>query len=354
MKVGFFVYNLDDFSGAALQALEVAENNRDIDFYIFNQNYRGAFSYTKPAPNITVFNLGRNRFKRLIQIISIILKNKIRIIHFHGFFPLYLLISLILRRKIIVKTTLPGHDDFDTIRNSFQGFFKILLLRNITLNIALSELLVKINSKYIPPNKILKIPNGVNINNLQSIEKEKASFCFVGVVSERKRTYEAIEYFINNYSNCKNAKLYVVGPFDSRSCSNEINSLYVNRCIRKAEQTDAEIIFTGKISKEETQMIFRKCVALIFFSLREGLPNVLLEAMANNCVPITTSIEGVAYEVIDNELNGFVLSDLNTSIPINTIMKISDSCATVRQIEHNFHIKEVSGRYRDIYNQLCE
>jgi len=72
------------------------------------------------------------------------------------------------------------------------------------------------------------------------------------------------------------------------------------------------VIFTGKLSKDKTYDIYKKSVALLFFSKKEGMPNVLLEAMAHNCIPIVSDIYEVSKEIIGD--NGeFILNQYEDS-----------------------------------------
>lgn len=45
--------------------------------------------------------------------------------------------------------------------------------------------------------------------------KKENELGVVGMVCPRKRTYETIKYYVDNYSKLKNSKLYIVGPTGS-------------------------------------------------------------------------------------------------------------------------------------------
>jgi glycosyltransferase involved in cell wall biosynthesis len=88
--------------------------------------------------------------------------------------------------------------------------------------------------------------------------------------------------------------------------------------VKKHDLID-RIIFTGGVSKEQTQAFFSKCKSLLFFSEKEGMPNVVLEALANNCVPIVNSMDCVAKEIFDDSGGGFILEDSKRKISIEMI-----------------------------------
>lgn len=353
MRIGYFVYQLDNFSGAAFQALSIAKELTNEQFVFFNQSYIGKTEIRKMEENIIVINLGRNKFRQPFTILYYILKFKIGILHFHGFFPLFLLIGVALRKKIIVKTTLSGDDDFDSILKSKFGKIKLFLLKRLDLNIVLSKYLEDINLKYLKKNKVIRIPNGVSLKAQLDIKKEMRTFCFVGVVSERKRTYEAIEYFVRNYSHLENSKMLIVGPYESIDCLSDINPVYVEKCFDLSKSiAENKIQFLGKLTKQETQKVFQQSIALLFFSDKEGMPNVVLEAMAHNCVPIISPIQGVGYEIVDHSHNGFVLEDLNLCVDYKTILNVQRSSSPQKKIENKFSIKSISMKYKDIYDRL--
>lgn len=159
------------------------------------------------------------------------------------------------------------------------------------------------------------IPNGVLLaENCPTLEEKENAFCFVGLVCERKRTYESIKYFIDKYSQDTTSKMYVVGPYKDISNNYEFSDEYVAKCFDLIKKYDLEnrVVFTDRVSKEETQSIFKKSKALLFFSDKEGMPNVVLEAMANNCVPITS-------EIFEDKKQGFILDKNFEKVDISLI-----------------------------------
>ena len=218
------------------------------------------------------------------------------------------------------------------------------------------EILIKeINSKYIESSKIELIPNGVLLaENCPTLQEKENAFCFVGLVCERKKTYESIKYFIDNYSQDeKTSKMYVVGPHKNIQNNHEFSNEYVNSCFELIKNNNLEnrVIFTDRVSKEETQNIFKKCKALLFFSDKEGLPNVVLEAMANNCVPITSEMHGVIREIFEDKKQGYIFDDKFEKIDISLIDEIIENKVTYLHVSDRFGIDVVSQKYRGIYDK---
>ena len=348
--IAYFVHNLDSYSGAAQQALLLAKH-LDKNVLIFNHN-NSKYSKYKESDKITIVNLPQNKLLQMFIIFMFTLKYKISIYHFHGSFNVGLFIGYILNKKTIMKTTLLGDDDFDTFASKKSWKIRYFLLKRIYKNIVLSKKLRDINSKYIDGLKIELIPNGVLLpENCPTLEEKENCFCFVGLVCERKRTYESIKYFIDNYSHDVTTKMYIVGPYKDIEDNNEFLTQYVEKCFELINKNNLQdrVIFTGRVSKQETQKIFKKSKALLFFSSKEGMPNVVLEAMANNCVPITSKLDGVIKEIFDDKKEGFILDDNFEKVDISIIDKIIKDKKPFELVKNKFSISVIVERYDLVY-----
>lgn len=349
--IAFFVYKLDSYSGAAQQALLLAkELNRKV--LIFNHNNSNYRKY-RIGEKILVVDVPKNNVLKLFIVIYFSFIKRVRVYHLHGFFKHGLVLATLLKKKIILKTTLLGSDDFDSLKGKKNWNKKKWLINKVDVNVVLSKKIGEINSKYISATKIKLIPNGVRINNnLKAIKEKKENFSYVGLVCERKRTYESIKYFAEFYSNIPQAKLYIVGPYKDVKNNVEFKEEYVKKCfdLIKSKKIQDKVVFTGLISKEETQEILNKSKALLFFSSKEGLPNVVLEAMSNNCVPLVSELDGVSAEIFNNEEHGFILKDnVFNPVDIKEIDKILKTRAPYKLIKEKFDINIIANVYRGVY-----
>lgn len=73
-----------------------------------------------------------------------------------------------------------------------------------------------------------------------------------------------------------------------------------------------KIEFKGKLSLKETKDVMKNCYALVLSSLSEGLPRVLMEAMALEKPIIGSRIAGIPDLIKDNE-NGFLFEKSNSN-----------------------------------------
>lgn len=346
----YFVHNLDSYSGAAQQALLLAKHiKKDILFFNHNNKEYKKYKYNEL---IEIIDLPQNRFLQALIILFFTLKYNIKIYHFHGSFNVGMLIGTLFKKKMILKTTLLGDDDFDTFASKRSWKVRYFLIKHIYKNIVLSKKLKEINSKYIDSSKIELIPNGVLLaENCPTLQEKENAFCFVGLVCERKKTYESIKYFIDNYSQDETSKMYVVGPYKNMQNNHEFSNEYVNNCFEliKNNKLENRVIFTDRVSKEETQNIFKKSKALLFFSDKEGMPNVVLEAMANNCVPITSEMDGVIREIFEDKKQGFILDDSFEKIDNSFIDEFIENRVSYLNVRDRFGIDVIIRKYRGMY-----
>jgi glycosyltransferase involved in cell wall biosynthesis len=346
--IAYFVYNLNSYSGAAFQALNLSRYIQ-YDIVIFNKGNNN-FSKIYESNNLTIVNLPKNSFISSLLIIWYYRIFKIKIVHFHGFFLMSLIISIFLRKFVILKTTLYGDDDFDSLNSKF--FTKIFLYffkNRIDVNICLTNQLKTINLKYLRCDKIHLIPNGVKIAPNPLVRKNNI-FCFVGVICKRKNTLEAINYFLKNYSDLDDAQFFIVGPDGNTGYIGEEDVNYVKQCkfVVDSHKNGNKVVFTGLLSSQETINIMYRSKALIFFSKREGMPNVVLEAIANNCIPITSSALDIMYEILPEELHNFILKDWNECIDVKLLDYHLNCLSFHSHAQKYYNLNKVA----DIYNSL--
>jgi glycosyltransferase involved in cell wall biosynthesis len=245
-------------------------------------------------------------------------------------------------------------DDLQSISSNIINRF---LIKKVSSVVSISKPIKKINEKYINEHQLKclskYIPNGVfSLPDEMDVSVEPI-FCTVGVVSQRKGTLRAINYFIENYANLEGAKLYVVGPNPTDSNYAEIDLHYYEECLNAVKKSNGKVVITGKLSKEKVEVIYRSCIAHIFFSEREGLPNVLLESMSFNCVPIVTEIEGVSYDIIDNSKDGYILcGEKLKPVQYEKICDIRIQGLPRSKVQSKFLLSELSIKHTENYREI--
>lgn len=349
--IAYFLYNLSKYSGAAQQALLLARSvGRPV--VIFNHERNARYARYRINNLVQVINLPASKPAAFVCLLYYLLVYRIKIIHLHGFFKHGIVLGRALRKKIILKTTLMDSDDFSTLYRKARNKRLIQALFGwVDINICLTKSLMERNRDYIEGSKIRVVPNGVEVQN-KFYEHKENLFCFVGLVCERKATLDSIKYYLNNYRSLPGSKMYVIGPVDGLE---ESDFDYVERCYSLISEFNAgqEVIFTGNLSKDEVCAYLGRAKALLFFSKREGMPNVVLEAMASNCVPVTSGIDGISADLLGEELDAKItVFNKSDVISIGVIDELIESKALLKRVDENFSIGKVSEKYNFIYEEL--
>lgn len=346
--IAFFVYNQKGYSGAAMQALLLAENLKDkVVFFNFGD---GVF---EKYGNIEFVNMPQSLVLQIFKIAYFTIKMNIKIFHLHGLFSSGFLCGFLLNKKVILKTTLFGEDDVDTLQSKPWWFLRKKLLRSVDINVVLSTKVIEVNAKFFGRERVVLVPNGCLVVSEQE-SKEKNLFLYVGAVCERKRTYESILYFHEHYANLPSAKMQIVGPYLNSDGINEVNENYVQKCLNyvRAQKLEDKVSFVGKVDKDTLRKFYSESLALIFLSESEGMPNVVLEAMSYNCVPILSPIDGVSQEILGDKECGFILSPPFTkAVHIEDILNISRKNLAQKRIADKFDIKLISRIYENLYHR---
>lgn len=347
--IAYFVHNVFGYSGASAQAFMLAAHLKR-NVIIFNRQDNVRPGLAQQSNNIRVINLYKSKIGQLFQIIHWLIKERFKVFHLHGVFDVALLVGVLFGVQTFVKTTLIGEDDIHSLSKRRGWVARRILLKRIAFNIVQNEHIKKINSQYICENKIAIIPNAVLMPHDEPlVEIDNNRFCFVGMICARKRVIETIKYFHRHLSGLANSTLFIIGPTEA-SLAAEFDLDYIKKCRELAEELDISdrVIFTGVMDKNQIYKVLASSKALLLFSEAEGMPNVVLEAMANNCVPIVSDLGGVAADFIDHGINGWII-DNSENFDIESINKIKTSKAPYEKAKNRFGIDLVISLLLDLY-----
>ena len=347
-KIVFLVRNLYKFSGAANQALKLAEVIHESieDIIIINiEDEDKDESLYKGIKVKTIYR--KNIFKVFIELAKLKFSSNNLVIHSQGFYLDVLTACYILRVPYIIKSTLNGSDDFCSLSKSRLGWLKIYLARRCSANNSLTKQMRKINNTYLEKDKIYTIPNVVLTSDQEcSIKLKKNKVIFVGGIVKRKRPDLAIKFFNNNFSHKYTMDLY--GPSSELL---EFDPEYYNYCLSLA---DSRVKFHDKINNDDVLKIMLESKALLFFSENEGMPNVVLEAMSKNCVPFLSSMNGLAEELIPQYYSELVVLDYDKKISDieGGIEKIISSHNLSKHVEKKYSSEIIKLKTIDMYERV--
>jgi len=163
--------------------------------------------------------------------------------------------------------------------------------------------------------KVLTIPNGVDIDEIDSYRTTRLStknnILYVGRLAKIKGVSTIMDAFSILADEKQSCHLYIVGPEGDLSQKE-------SRRLR----TTPNVHFLGQVSHERKMSLIKSVDLMVVPSLWENFPMVVLEAMACAKPVIATSVGGIP-EIIDQaDSNGILIPPLNSKMLAKTIKKL--------------------------------
>lgn len=353
MNVFHSVYNYWEFSGATEQARKISRVFADDKTIFFlNSSKKNAYFLSRVSVDerFTVIDLPRNSIFKIAFVFYYFIKFKPYILHTHGFHRLIIFVAFFFRKlKVLLKCTLLGTDDLHSLYSRRFSFLNKLLVSRVDKVNCLNSVIYDINKNFVDDEKLCVIPNGVEQQNHTSSKRENIVL-IVGAVVPRKNVLEAIKYYKETF-NPNVYQLLIVGPLDNQIA--EFEAEYLRKCYLSAKEVEGNVKFTGKLDHEATIALFKKSKAMIFFSKREGTPNVVLEALSCNCPVIFKSSDIVVRDVLGPTLNVELESENfhEQMVKADFLDSVIQSDALTERAK-SFSIETISGKHEMLYAEI--
>ncbi|AUB55999.1 hypothetical protein BK007_08300 [Methanobacterium subterraneum] len=300
-----------------------------------------------------------------LNLIRIVRKYKIQIIHAHSVIPTGFIASMV--SKIMNKplfTTAHGMDINNFENQRIFNYFISVTLNSSFKAIAVSEDLArKMKLMVNDETKVFVLRNGVDTSRFNparnrslrdnfGINDDDVLILFVGYLDKFKGIFELINAFYEINGENKNVKLMMVGVGPRKGeLVNILTGLDINN----------EVIFTGRVEPQKIHKFYQAADIFTLPSYTEGLPVSVLEAMACELPVVATTVGGVP-EIITDGLNGFLVSPKNEKDLIkklvalvnnenlrkefgkNSLEKLNENSMTLQK-----KIELLIGFYRDVH-----
>lgn len=233
--------------------------------------------------------------------------------------------------KILIKITYPLSDKIICVSSGVKND----LINNFKINSDLIE--VVYNAINIEKIKLL---SSSKIHN-KFIMKLKPYILILGSLTEQKNH----EFLIKTFTKIEdqNTNLLIIGKGNYKKRLQQLS---------KSLKLEKRIIFIGEVENPYPYLL--NCLFLVLCSKWEGLPNVLLEALALKKYIVSSNCQSGPSEIIENINYGelFENNDSEKLVKILNNLLINLNIKTEIQVPDKFMIKNYEQSYLNILNEL--
>lgn len=228
----------------------------------------------------------------------------------------------LLRLKYIPK--LHGGNLPNRINNS--KFFSDFIFKNAYVNVAPSNYLYEAfyNNGYT---NLIYIPNTIEVNiYTQSIKEYDAPrLLWVRSFADIYNPIMAIKVFVKIKQLFPNAKICMVGPIKDTSYS---------KTLRFVKNNNVEVLFTGKLSKEEWIELSKEYNMFINTTHFDNTPISVIEAMALGLPVISTNVGGIPF-LLEHDFSALLINDNDVEDMTNQIIRLMKEPKLAQKIAEN-------------------
>ncbi|TFJ44431.1 hypothetical protein CKN73_02530 [Carnobacterium divergens] len=296
---------------------------------------------------------------------QIIRKNKVNFIHAH-FGPGGLeMLPIAKTNNIPLLVTFHGYDASELLRDKvYKKHIKELFEYAHVITVSKNMMNELVNFGLVKSKSYVHYI-GVPISDFEYVEKEalvekysnekEIVFLQVSNFVEKKGHLYTINAFEQLLSKYPMAKLVLAGD---GILKDEIEQLVSEKKIEES------VIFVGKVVKEEVNQLMKKADVFLHHSVtakngdQEGIPTVLMEAMAVGVTVVSTNHAGIP-ELITDGINGFLVDEKDI---VGYVKKLEDVLLinnTTRKnarktIVEKFNIDKQNNELQQIYKHVLD
>jgi glycosyltransferase involved in cell wall biosynthesis len=336
--------------------LEKIDKNKFHPILIGNQKSCEEFKVEKIFLPVKEKILPREDFLVLKKIIEIVKKEKINLIHCHGYKTAYLgaIVNLFLKIPVILTIhnyLFYGNKKFE--KKLQKKIFKIIS-RYFSKIITVSNDLKKyLENMGIDSKKIKTIYNGIEIENENTKRIEK-NYKIAGVIS-RFVPQKGIIYFIKCIpvvlKEIKNVKFLIIGEGPEKE-----------NLIKEIKELNIENFVEILPYQKNISSFLKSFDLLVVPSISEGAGIIILEAMANKLPVVATRVGGIP-EIVKHNETGILVEPANIGELSSAIIKLlkeeklaekmGESAREIvkEKFDINLMIKETEKLYEDVLNE---
>ena len=248
----------------------------------------------------------------LARFVKILVIQRIHLCHIHfcsgtSFYrkSLFVLLAKLFRRKIIFHSH-GGH--FHLFYHQDSGpvgrWYIRTVLSFVDVTIVLSEGWKELFRALAPKSRLQILYNGLNgselypnlLSNAAASEKDGPVVLFMGRLERPKGIYDLIEAAPEIQKACPDVRFYLGGEGEIENIGE----------LCAAQGLNQVVSLLGWVDGDRKMEVFHQAQVFVLPSYYEGLPMVILEAMASGLPVVATSVGGIP-EVVEEGVNGYLI-----------------------------------------------
>ena len=216
--------------------------------------------------------------------------------------------------------------------------------------IALSEDWKEFLAEYIcDAEKIEVIYNAVKIPEPYSKDYSNQKMLFLGILGQRKGTYDLIEVLPEIFRNYPDSHVYFGGDGEQKQAE--------QLCREKG--IAEHVTFLGWVRGAEKEKLLKECSIYVLPTYHEGMPMSILEAMAYGMAVVSTYVGGIPHIITSGENGLLCEAGDKETLKENLMQLLSNSglrkmlgSSAKETLLQNFDIKETVGRLLRLYENV--
>lgn len=176
---------------------------------------------------------------------------------------------------------------------------------------------------------------------------------FAGIICRRKGVRELLDAYdrIRALDDIHQPVLLLAGPLDGVE---EVDSSFVRETVRVAREYGDDVQLLGNV--DNMARFYRSLDLFVLPSYREGMPNVLLEAMSTGLPCVATDIPG-AREIISSRENGILVPPHDAAqlaIVLSNLIRANSQRQSIgraarKTIVDSFSLDTMADQYMDLF-----
>jgi glycosyltransferase involved in cell wall biosynthesis len=242
------------------------------------------------------------------------LRHRVDIVHLHGFSQKSFLVIALARlwgKRVLIKLTSAGHDDAGAMRA--RGRVAYAMYRQADCFVGVSPRFEEEHRRArLPEARFRFVPNGVDLQRFRpaSVDEQRTLrtklglaaelpvVLFVGFFSQEKRPDLLYAAWRELHERGLPSTLVLIGATQSTYYEIDPDMASHIRADAGARGLASRLMFVEHTTAVEDY--YRASDVFALPTLREGLPNVVLETMACGVPPVVTAISGVTDWIVDS------------------------------------------------------